>query len=980
MCIHARVALSALVVLSGLIAAASTRVVKHGGVSHGSRLRQTLLLARGNRGPSPTCGEDFPAPHEDEIVVCPSACPLLVQDLDQLCSFKCITKEECLEGTNMPVAFVNEDTHTCEACMVPGCHRCGGNAKSCAECKTGFDVVDEECVPHSRFAWRCVYIALAVIALFIVVYVICLACRPVTHEKALEQGLEYRSESKPRSDLEGHPVYPITTNLCNDFVTGVGVMLHFRFEKFWLYWSMAICFILWVIPLYHTRLGNGADVLSMPPHHEDALSACADLTGKEKEEIEDIRIQFMYTTGAIYVLSTVACIWFAIRQRRLYKEETDEMSSMADFALLAHGLPIETGKERLEEQYKKYFEETFGTDTVVGVSICWNYFSRLDEVQKCTEADACLLETEAERAERAAHAERGECTADARRNCCLDPQMRCLDGIFWGTPCGDAGQEDTAPTKPVKELLDELPCSGKAFVVLKTEATLVRALKTKLPKYKGEHEVWIEHYRCDAHTINFQYFDITREDRYRRIIIGFFVLLAIILFWTVCFYGPYAWYLLSYSGVAGMSQGDFIQGTLLGLVITVGNQIVYYACVEIAERAHFRNRDNRDFFEVMFYTFAVFLNTVFDIWLVWVMSTSYIQDSKVDAQAITRNPTMQQALYVQFMGYLYPGTLLIPFLLEPLPLAIAPYYLGCWLVRSRRTKVSRRDAEGCLMCCPMDLNRYGDILVNVVLVVMCFFLTSLELWWIFFQLAISNAFIYIWDDYRFLRQCCETHFNTQRMDIVGHYLAAVPNALLAAAFVFKLYGGQAMVATWDRHEFFAVRAVWVSAGLAFVVHLVAHCLFLKYGVPRIVPPTQEREKNEVPYEKVAEEIACNYFNTNPVHCLRSRHVYGHTGGDDPPFVPFEVGKYYLQKKNPKIAAYYEATKYQQEESFVQDLGAVGHFGVDRLKYSLKGGGRKGRMLWNKLTGRGKASAKDQPADASAQGKEKAAEKNASAKS
>merc|ERR1719420_1847887 len=99
-------------------------------------------------------------------------------------------------------------------------------------------------------------------------------------------------------------------------------------------------------------------------------------------------------------------------------------------------------------------------------------------------------------------------------------------------------------------------------------------------------------------------------------------------------------------------------------------------------------------------------------------------------------------------------------------MALLPYLLGKWLVRSR-PQASRKDAEQCLMCVPMDLNRYGDILINVMLVILCFFLTSVNLWWIFFWLSASLIFIYLWDHYRFLRQCTETHFNTMRMDITG---------------------------------------------------------------------------------------------------------------------------------------------------------------------------------------------------------------------
>merc|ERR1719235_1476669 len=157
------------------------------------------------------------------------------------------------------------------------------------------------------------------------------------------------------------------------------------------------------------------------------------------------------------------------------------------------------------------------------------------------------------------------------------------------------------------------------------------------------------------------------------------------------------------------------------------------------------------------------------------------------------------------------------------------------MIRSKK-HVRRSDAEKCLMCCPFDFNRYGDIMVNVMLVILCFFLTSVNLWWIFFWFLISMLFIYAWDHYRFLRQCSETHFNSQRMDNASQYLAALPCALLAGALAFKQFGGQALAGrTWKRHEDLIKGAVWGTVGMAFLLHLVLHILFVRFVVTRIVP-------------------------------------------------------------------------------------------------------------------------------------------------
>merc|ERR1719375_2954131 len=400
-----------------------------------------------------------------------------------------------------------------------------------------------------------------------------------------------------------------------------------------------------------------------------------------------------------------------------------------------------------------------------------------------------------------------------------------------------------------------------------------------------------------------------------------------------------------------MTQGDFLQGTMLGLVITVGNQIVYYSCNALSDWARFRDRDKRDYFEVLYYSAAITINTIMDLWLVIVLAHGYMQDSRADTEAMIRNPTMQQALFVSLVGYLYPGTLLIPFMLEILPMGVLPYYLGIWMIRSKK-HVRRSDAEKCLMCCPFDFNRYGDIMVNVVLVILCFFLTSVNLWWIFFWLFISSAYIYAWDHYRFLRLCSETHFNAKHMEVPSQYMSAVPCALLGAAFVFKLnsdknaFGGTG-VSKEDLKDFWKYGVFLCSFG-AFLAHLVFHCLMLRLVFPRPAPVVEDREQNAITYKEVAETCPCNYFNSNPVHCLRSRDVYGHSTDEDPPHVCYDIGKHYLQSRNEKINALYQADHCHKEDAALSHQAATPEQ-MDKHHDENEGATRRaGRFVWPKL--------------------------------
>jgi len=304
------------------------------------------------------------------------------------------------------------------------------------------------------------------------------------------------------------------------------------------------------------------------------------------------------------------------------------------------------------------------------------------------------------------------------------------------------------------------------------------------------------------------------------------------------------------------------------------------------------------------------------------MATGWQKDVANDPDAMVRNPSLQHAVYAQLIYYLWPGTLLLPFLVEPLALNVCPYFLAKWLVRSR-PDCSKQHAEDCLAPPPFDLNRYGDNIINVTMVCLFYFLTATTLWWIFLMLTVSLLVIYAWDCYRFKRGTCRTHFATQDMDVMSHYLAAVPCAVLAGGLAFKLSGGQGMVKSWDPNGFLEEHPeVWLNVGGAFFGHLLVHILLLTCVVPRCVAAAAPKEdpRDEIPYEITAAKICCNWFNSNPVHCIRSFYLYGHR----PSHVPYQPGREHLHKRNPRerdrdALIIYEAGVFEAEQNFLQDF-------------------------------------------------------------
>merc|ERR1712232_138074 len=190
-------------------------------------------------------------------IVCPSECPYLQLSIDHFCVFSCVAADMC-HSEDVKATFADPKTMRCTTCQVGACDRCGRNARTCVQCQQGF-TPDEAglCVPQDVVMWLpslIVKIVLAVIVTIVVIYVIMLAWRPIVNRKALAKGLEFREASKPRNKENNLRLYSVLgTNLARQPTTGIGVILHFRWQQYLLLWTLAMFLGLGVIALFFNK-------------------------------------------------------------------------------------------------------------------------------------------------------------------------------------------------------------------------------------------------------------------------------------------------------------------------------------------------------------------------------------------------------------------------------------------------------------------------------------------------------------------------------------------------------------------------------------------------------------------------------------------------------------------------------------------------------------------------------------------------------
>lgn len=636
--------------------------------------------------------------------------------------------------------------------------------------------------------------------------------------------------------------------------------------------------------------------------------------------------------GLLYVGSCVAGFFHVLQQKARFTVADEREATMADFAVLVHGLPKKADPEgTMEREVQEFVEAKLGSSCpVVGVSICWDFRDRQEAVRRHTTQLLQAWDGEGVK-------QSGSVTDAAQLSSC----EAFLEGALCGLAGGDDGDDDEEgdeetvgrqlrlmPPSSREEcraaaqgLLQDLRCSGSAFVVFRTRTEREKALwllggknaeppeeeedeedgeaaePRKSPRFPGaKHRLEVKRVKGEARSILFENFGMSTATKGVRRVTGVLVVLAVIPVWAVMFYGPYAAFLMSETKISGlaMSLGGGLQATLLGFLITAGNQVVYFVILTLTARCGFHERTLQDRFYLVLYTIAVFLNTVLDLWTVLMLARGYQLDTvfveQQDRPAIMlraeKEPTMQESLSLQLFSYLFPGTLLLPFLLEPLVQSVVPYLLGSWVVRSR-PDVRVEQAEEIMSCPEFDMGHYGDVLINISLCVLMLFVSSENLCPTFLYLVVSLLWIYSWDTWRLLRSTKEAVFPEDKIEVVAQYLLMLPLALLAACWVYRANGHGLLPGGWDY--------IWHWVLGATLLHCVLHVLVLRYLAPCVYEDDDPRLDADLPFEKAASGIPCTWFSANPVHCLRSNCIWRH----DPPCLPFFEGKEHLLRVNER---------------------------------------------------------------------------------
>jgi hypothetical protein len=399
----------------------------------------------------------------------------------------------------------------------------------------------------------------------------------------------------------------------------------------------------------------------------------------------------------------------------------------------------------------------------------------------------------------------------------------------------------------------------------------------------------------------------------KRVCRGIGIISLALFIWTTVFYLPYAWFAMSFNYAHGQEPG-FIVSTAFSMIVVCGNATMYVVCSIVADSIGFVSVDRREVCYMLLYSIACIFNVLLDLVCSYFVGFQMMKGINMktyhgvalgDLDSFTdrfESYAMQRELGSSLTEYSFPATFLIPFLIEPIGTIYLPWKIMTLLVRTH-SEIRGHQAESYLGATPMDLSRYADLLLNVMLAAAIFLFPGGFNLKIFFGLAVSHMYIYAFDHYKVLKCIPSCVFSTNKVDWWAQWMLCIPCATIALCTVFK---ANCEENAWVQSCSGGTR-LWLKCLFVFVLHIVVHTMALQYLVPLFGGSAEKVSKLD--YETVARSSPCSWFNVNPVNCLRSRFFYKH----NPPCDFFVPGKGHLLRVNKSLGCCFSGTKAKAED-------------------------------------------------------------------
>jgi len=407
--------------------------------------------------------------------------------------------------------------------------------------------------------------------------------------------------------------------------------------------------------------------------------------------------------------------------------------------------------------------------------------------------------------------------------------------------------------------------SGSAFVVFATEAARDAAVslyrgadapRFQLPNSDQTFRLTLSPAHCEPVSIKWQNFGPLSHFVVKGVLCV--VMIAFSMIAWIALSLPSAAFIADTALIPGVSP-SFVQNLLLGLLIAVGNQLIALVVDIVTEWMGFLYKDSRDVAVLGLAFVFTLCATIFDLLVVGVTAHGMVLENAFKGRDAGYEPVVANEIFFLTV----PGYLVLPYLGIPIGERVLPYFLAFYLIRSHG-KVTLRSAKMAMRSPEFDICwRYSDILNNTTICIVLLYFTSNKAWQVMGVLFLFLVIIYVIDKYTLLYAATPAVYDTHRLSTAFAFWWCLPTTMLAGLISYWGYRSRAIT------DFGLCVAIPI---LHVVVYLTA--MSIMEGVLR---DRRDAAKQPVHYPEMMRKLVqqgkpWDYFNTNPVFCLRTRYL------------------------------------------------------------------------------------------------------------
>jgi len=632
--------------------------------------------------------------------------------------------------------------------------------------------------------------------------------------------------------------------------------------------------------------------------------------------MDGFRHRMVIALFIMYVITCVASLAFSRSQLAFSRDWDSSRPSHRQYAVLVKGLPSQATDA---QELQKFFQDGLDKNVipasaadpykVIGVSIAYDYYSSAPAIENALRqisqtwsdaydeqhdrnlgADGMAITEGGQHARQAAApgttmsqrmanaADRiAEATEKATKRNLKDPTM--------------VSEEE------LEQILLGLKCHGHAYVVLSSlqakDALLEIGERIGL-NFKGER-LTLEAAKADPHGVIWQHFS-AHFNGYEKVIRNFGII-GMMMFCWIAIYVPYAVYNMMAVVVAG--EIGHLQDSVLGALIAVGNALVTITIEIMVSQFGCLEKDRRESITMVLIFIAMTINTLFDICIVMMvlkgMSKSMSVYGTLDVMHYHR------ILAKELFMLIVPGYIITPYLICPIFEDWLPHWMERRRIRSTQ-EINRARAEVRYKYKEFDITwRFSDLLTNFTICIASVMFSTHHMYLIMVCLLAYLCLVYALDQYRLVRMTSKTFIVTDTLNEVFSYWWSVPTGFLGSISVH--YWHEFDVMRDSMGEDLAKYSGYTGMLLFFIVHVALYCSILRLLVSCLPNPP----KHTVVYQDMCEVRLCEldggtYFNTNPVHVLKTWLNPEAFQEADRNCMPYVQGKEHLQTTGVDDAA------------------------------------------------------------------------------